>query len=203
MRQPSTTLRKPPFGGVLGVIILCLVTSIIIRLADPEMALAEEVTALTTHEPDPVETNEPTKAEACIPSENAGEMLRAIRNRQTQLDQREARIEARLQALKIADQKITESTAALVEAEKRLADTLAIADEAAEKDLLRLTAVYESMKAKNAAGLFEAMAPEFAAGFLARMRADAAGDILSNLAPDKAYTISLILAGRNARAPRE
>jgi flagellar motility protein MotE (MotC chaperone) len=80
---------------------------------------------------------------------------------------------------------------------------LAIADGAAEGDLARLTAVYESMKPKDAAPLFEKMAPEFAAGFLGRMRPEAAGAILSGLPPDMAYSISAILAGRNATAPTD
>ena len=47
------------------------------------------------------------------------------------------------------------------------------------------------------------MTPEFAAGFIGRMRADAAAAIMAGLSPQAAYTISVILAGRNARAPTE
>jgi flagellar motility protein MotE (MotC chaperone) len=46
------------------------------------------------------------------------------------------------------------------------------------------------------------MAPDFAAGFLAQMRPDAAAAVLSGLDPNKAYTISVVLAGRNALAPK-
>ena len=93
--------------------------------------------------------------------------------------------------------------AELKTAEEELRAVLALADGAAEGDLARLTAVYESMKPKDAIPLFEKMAPEFAAGFLGRMRPDAAGAILSGLPPDSAYSISAILAGRNATAPQD
>ncbi len=46
------------------------------------------------------------------------------------------------------------------------------------------------------------MAPEFAAGFLGRMRPDAAAAVLAGLKPDKAYSISVMIAGRNATAPK-
>ena len=59
------------------------------------------------------------------------------------------------------------------------------------------------MKAEQAAALFEQMEPSFAAGFLGRMRADAAAAILSGLEPELAYSISVVLAGRNADVPRE
>jgi flagellar motility protein MotE (MotC chaperone) len=66
-----------------------------------------------------------------------------------------------------------------------------------------LTAVYETMKPKDAAALFEAMQPEFAAGFLGRMRPEAAGAILAGMSPEAAYAASLLLAGRNAAVPRD
>ena len=57
--------------------------------------------------------------------------------------------------------------------------------------------------ADQAAALFQLMEPSFAAGFLGRMRADAAAAILAGLEPDLAYSISVVLAGRNANVPRE
>ena len=74
---------------------------------------------------------------------------------------------------------------------------------AVENDLAALTSVYENMKPKEAAPLFEAMDPVFAAGFLARMRPEVAAGIMAKLSPDAAYSISVILAGRNANVPRE
>jgi flagellar motility protein MotE (MotC chaperone) len=47
------------------------------------------------------------------------------------------------------------------------------------------------------------MTPEFAAGFMARMRPDAAAAIMAGLEPATAYSISVVIAGRNARVPTE
>ena len=136
-------------------------------------------------------------------SETPEALAKALKERAELLTQRERALQERKAALALADQVITERLAALEKAEAELAATLAIADGAAEDDLARLTAVYEAMKPKDAAKLFESMDPEFAAGFFGRMRPDAVGPILSGMSSEAAYTISAILAGRNALAPKE
>lgn len=186
--------RKPV--GALTVILLCLVGSGIVRFGGIEGAIAKESQHAT-----PEQQQDAPRTEVCETEDDIGHLLEAIKNRQSLLDQREARLANRIQALNVAEMKLKENIATLIEAEKQLAATLTIADSAAEDDIKRLTSVYENMKPKNAAGLFKAMAPEFAAGFLARMRPDSAAQIMSNLPAEKAYTISLVLAGRNARAP--
>ncbi|MGL5011211.1 MAG: MotE family protein [Paracoccaceae bacterium] len=109
----------------------------------------------------------------------------------------------RVAAVSLAEAAIAKRLEELQAAEAALAGTLAIADQAAEQDLTRLTTVYETMKPKDAAALFETMAPEFAAGFLGRMQPQAAAAVMSGLNPETAYQISLVLAGRNAEAPTE
>ena len=130
-------------------------------------------------------------------------LVNALQDREQQLNQREVQIVDRMKALEIADEALERKLTALVEAEQRLSETLALADGAAEGDLSRLTEVYQKMKPKDAAALFEEMAPEFAAGFLGRMRSESAASILAGLSPKSAYTVSVILAGRNAWVPKE
>jgi flagellar motility protein MotE (MotC chaperone) len=128
-------------------------------------------------------------------------LMASLREREAQLDKRAQQIADRMQALAIAEEQIDLKLAELQEAEEGLSSTLSLVETAAETDLARLTSVYENMKPKDAAALFEEMAPEFAAGFLGRMRPDAAAKVLTGLSPQAAYSISVILAGRNARAP--
>lgn len=130
-------------------------------------------------------------------------LLQEAQQRKAALDVREADLEVRLQSLALAEQVIREDIARLEEAEEKLRATMAAADQAAESDINSLTAVYENMKSDQAAALFQLMEPSFAAGFLSRMRADAAAAILAGLTPDLAYSISVVLAGRNADVPRE
>jgi flagellar motility protein MotE (MotC chaperone) len=143
-------------------------------------------------------------AVAATPSAQGLQMLmEELKQRETRLQAEEERVLARARALEVAEQAIDDKLEALNTAEIRLRETIALADGAAEGDLSQLTAVYERMKPKEAAALFEAMDPQFAAGFLGRMKPDVAAGILAKLTPQSAYSISVILAGRNAEVPKQ
>lgn len=133
--------------------------------------------------------------------EKMSKMLRAFQEREARLTEREEQIEMRMKALSVADEQIERRLSNLQQAEESLRGLLALANTAAEDDLARLTTVYENMKPKEAAELFEEMEPAFAAGFLGRMRPDAAAGVMAGLSPQTAYSISVILAGRNADVP--
>lgn len=130
-------------------------------------------------------------------------LAEALVGREAAVQAKELAVEERLAALALADEAIGKKLEELKAAEEQLRATLAIADGAAEKDLARLTAVYEAMKPADAASLFQTMAPEFAAGFLGRMQPEAAAAVLAGMEPEKAYSISVLIAGRNATAPRD
>lgn len=129
-------------------------------------------------------------------------LAEALVGREAAVQAKEQALEERLAALALADEAISKRLEELKAAEEKLRGTLTIADGAAEKDLARLTAVYEAMKPADAAALFQAMAPEFAAGFLGRMQPEAAAAVLAGMETDKAYSISVLIAGRNATAPK-
>lgn len=126
----------------------------------------------------------------------------ALSAREAQVKAKEEALAQRMSALSLADQAITKRMAELQSAEDELKKTIALADGASEKDLTQLTAVYEAMKPADAAALFQTMAPEFASGFLGRMQPASAAAILAGMKPDKAYEVSVLLAGRNANAPK-
>jgi flagellar motility protein MotE (MotC chaperone) len=130
-------------------------------------------------------------------------LLQALNEREAQVRAQEAAVADRMAALSLADAALAKRMEEMTTAEASLKEVLAIADGAAEQDLARLTAVYEAMKPADAAALFDAMAPEFAAGFLGRMQPAAAAAVMSGMTPDKAYSISVLIAGRNALAPKE
>ena len=126
-----------------------------------------------------------------------------MKNREDRIVKKEGQISDRIQALAVAKHGIDQKLAELIKAEKELKATIALAETASEDDLSRLVSVYENMKPKDAAALFEEMEPQFSSGFLGRMRPDAAAKIFAGLTPEKAYSISVILAGRNANVPTE
>ena len=185
--------RARPRGGVLAVIALLMIGSAAIRLGlEAGPALAKTV--------EPTKADEPPMSK---PGPDLQVLLTELLRREKRLKQREEALEEKEKALEIAHGAIETRLAALQQAEEDLRETLALANEAAETDLTRLTDVYQNMKPKDAAALFETMDPSFAAGFLSRMPADAAAGVLAGLSPEAAYTISVVMAGRNANAPQE
>lgn len=191
-------MKKP---SPIFLILMCFLMSGLIRIWDTGAAIAEEIKDTETATDEPVETTH--NPESCPPQLDSEALLKAIRERQAQLDAAEEKINTREQLLRVSKIKIEEQLGSLERAEERLAATLALADQAAENDVQRLTAVYENMKPKEAAEIFETMDINFAAGFLMRMRPDAAAGIMTNLKSEAAYSISVVMAGRNVGAPTE
>ena len=130
-------------------------------------------------------------------------LVAALQARETRVAQRETAINDRLRALTLAEDELAKRLTELRQAEASLTAALALSETANDVDIARLTTVYENMKPADAADLFEQMAPDFASGFLVRMRPDAAAAVLAGLDPQTAYSISAIIAGRNANAPTQ
>lgn len=186
----------------LGLVAVLLLASAVLRLGGNSqilVAFAADKASVAAVKDAEIPTETATDATV----ERLAGMIKDIQRREDRVAERERVINERQAAISIAELAIEKNLAALEQAEKDLAATISIASTAAEDDLTRLTAVYESMKPKEAAQLFEEMSPEFAAGFLARMRADVAAEVMAGLNPTTAYSISVIMAGRNALAPTQ
>jgi flagellar motility protein MotE (MotC chaperone) len=181
---------------VLTVIAILLLVSAGMRLATgmgPAIAFAEE--QLAQQDADPA-------AEEAAGFE-VEPLIAALRAREERVAARETAIEDRLRALSVAEDELTKRLGDLEAAEASLTAALTLSETANDSDIARLTAVYENMKPVDAASLFEEMAPDFASGFFVRMRPEAAAAIMTGLEPQTAYSISVIIAGRNANAPTE
>lgn len=190
-----TRVRRPGRGALLLIAGLLLASGLLRLATGPGPALARGIGDFRA-------SDTPTGTiAACTTPEEIGPVLKALKAQRETLDAREAALADRVAALNLAETEITRNLAALEAAEERLAATLSLADSAAETDIERLTSVYENMKPKEAAALFEEMEPAFSAGFLGRMRPEAAAAIMAGLTPQTAYTISVVLAGRNANVP--
>lgn len=188
--------------GTLVILSLLLASSGALRLG----AEAGQVLAETKSTEGGAVSGDASHATAATPADcpaPPAALAAALAEREAEIDNRAAALDDRMAALDLAEQAITARLAELEASEAKLRATLQIADGAAEDDLVRLTAVYEAMKPKDAAALFSTMEPEFAAGFLGRMRPELAASVLSGMKPESAYTISALIAGRNALAPRE
>lgn len=208
LHKKTVEARRPGKGAVLFIAVL-LISSAVLRLGSGAgMAIAQASDQQAISNADNQEQTQANLASdrglAQKPA-SRGELsalLDSLKAREERLEEREMQIQMRKKALEIADREIERRIVSLKQIENDLRQTLSLSDGAAEGDLTQLTAVYENMKSKDAAALFEAMDPPFAAGFLGRMRPDAAAAIMAGLTPETAYTISVILAGRNANAPK-
>ncbi|MGR3617467.1 MAG: MotE family protein [Paracoccaceae bacterium] len=188
--------------GALIFIAAILLSSAILRSAFyAAPAIAKEFSAPTDHEDSLTDLSTTSPGSTITPDFAA--MLTAFQEREIRIEKRERQIEDRMRALELADQAIDQKLSALKLAEDDLRSTLALARGASEGDLAQLTVVYEQMKPKDAAVLFEEMNPEFAAGFLARMKPEVAAAILAGLDPNTAYSVSVVMAGRNANVPKD
>lgn len=191
-----TRRRKSARGGLLMIAGLLTASAVLRVGGDAGQAWARVAETPIARAPE-------GEMAACKTEDDLHEMLKSFQAREARLDLQESEIAQRRQALKLADRQVEQKLADLEAAEAKLRKTLTMADTAADSDVERLTKVYESMKAKQAAALFEEMAPEFAAGFLGRMRPEAAAGIMAGLSPQAAHTFSVVLAGRNAGAPKQ
>lgn len=200
---PTPQARSRAMPQALALVAACFAGSVVLRILDPGGAVADEIKAAATPDAAPALAAPLRPTPGCVPPEGTEALLAAIRDREEQLDARMRELDAREQVLTVARTKIEEQIAALADAEKRLSETLALADKAAEQDVARLVAVYEAMKPAAAAQIFATMDIDFAAGFLARMKPDVAAAVLAGIPAERAYAISATLAGRNARAPTQ
>ena len=141
--------------------------------------------------------SEPGASQAQV--EEPSVLVAELRRQRAALEEREAQVAEREQMMKALQKQLNTRLDELRAARERLAETAALVDDAAGKDVRRLAEMYQQMKPKQAGQIFNEMAPSFAAGFIGEMRPDAAALIMANMDADKAYAVSLLLAGRNVR----
>ncbi|TCL01437.1 flagellar motility protein MotE (MotC chaperone) [Shimia isoporae] len=196
-RKKATRNARPPRGS-LFLISTFLVASAVLRVGiGASEAIAREEGPLDS----PMAAM--SAPQTCEQPEDMRALMAAFDEREKRIAKKEEEIRNRMQALSVADAEVSRKLAALEEAEGKLRSVIAMAETAADDDVSRLTRVYETMKPKNVAALFEEMDPEFAAGFIARMNPDSAAGVMAGLSPHAAYSISVVLAGRNANVPTE
>lgn len=185
----KSTARSAGMGAVLFLLAALFFAAGLSRLS---LGVASAIAAEDTPPPTPAKD-----------TPDGGALFEALQAREARLAQQEQALAERTEAVRAAEHRLRAQLAELQAAEDRLKSTLAQTESAAENDLVRLTTVFEHMKPPQAAALFSTMETEFAAGFIARLKPQFAGEVMAALDPNLAYGISAVLAGRNARTPRE
>ena len=190
MMETGKKLRRP----AMIMLAACFFLSALSRIGDPNGALAYEVQKLTRNEPE-------APAPAAPADDEIAALLKAVREREEQLNRRELELADKTKLMEAAEVKLRDQLGELEEAERRLADLIRVAEKASEKDVDQLINMYQAMGGKSAGPIFETMDANFAAGLLSRMEGEAASSILAAVSPEKAYEITIMIAAQNARAP--
>jgi flagellar motility protein MotE (MotC chaperone) len=205
MKKPTPSerqrRRRRRQKGLLTALGLVFAVSAILRLGALDFAMADTdaPAGVPTADARSETAGAPLPASIVQPLQAA---LADIDELQRDLEAREAAVMDRERAVATAQALVEERLAELEATERRLEALIARSDGAAESDIERLTRVYETMAPDEAAALFSEMTPSFAAGFLSRMSAGASAALLAEMAPEDAYAVSVIIATRNASAPR-
>lgn len=205
-KAPPTRLQaaapRPRRGSpALGLVSGCLALSAFVRAADPSSAFAVEIPKLAATAA--AEAEAPVEAPSVATQSDLGALLASLRERERQLDEREAKMEEKARIVEAAEAKLREQMARLESAEARLGELMRVADGAADRDIGKLVSAFQTMDGKRAGPIFENMDVAFAAGLLSRMEDEAAAAILGALSPEKAWAVTAHIAGQNARLPRE
>ena len=202
----SEVVKRKPRGkgrGTVAILALLFLSSAGLRVATSATEVLAEAKSSLEQQPDIASDIPESSAAKRLSEEHFARLLTEFERREAKIREKELDIGKRMIVLEATENRVNQQLEKMALLEKRLRDTLSLASTAAEDDLARLTSVYENMKPKTAAALFEEMAPDFAAGFVSRMRPDAAAAVLAGMTPRAAYSISTILAGRNAEVPKK
>lgn len=181
-------MRRP----AMLIVAACFGVSALARLTGPGVALALDA-----------EIGDAAPAIPGVEAEDLPLLLAKIREREAQLDARAQRLAEKSKLIEAAETKLRDQLKVLEEAEARFSRMVDVADGAADRDVEKLIAAYQSMDPKRAAAIFETMEPDFAAGLLGRMSTEAAAGILAALPPAAAYAATVRIATRNAGGPKE
>ena len=199
MRRCVRALRSQISRAMLLIVCSILMTSAVIRISSSAvLAMVEGSAEKTPNVSRPLESK--NNRPAAHDREKMNEVIQMLNEREEKVKQLEQKVHLKEKILKETAKQIDRRINELTKAEEKLRGTIVQVQTASESDLQKLTTVYESMKPKDAAQIFQAMDANFAAGFFALMQPTTAASIMSELDSDLAYTISAVLAGRNARA---
>ena len=128
-----------------------------------------------------------------------GDVLAVLQTDKANIAERMAAVEVREKALATLEAKLSEQMELIDAANDKMEAQLGEMKSVANEDIIHLVKMYQTMKPKQAAAIFESMDAAFAAGFLREMNGERAGLIMANMDSRKSYSISAIMASKNAR----
>jgi len=123
-------------------------------------------------------------------------LLKSLRERQMQLDERDKQLANREADLRLVQQQIEDKLTTLALLRKEMGDLLQEKAAFEEKRFEHLVKVYEVMKPEEVSSLFERLNEDTAARLLYQMKEKKAGQILASISPQVAAKLSERLAAQ-------
>ncbi len=190
-------------AAVLGLKAIGMAESVAETAAAAEGAPPAETASATPEESDAPAQNQcaaPTLAEMAGLSAAEVQVLQALSERREALDSRGEQLETQDALMLAAEQRLTERLAELRQLETTVNDLLGRLDEEQERRVNSLVAVYQRMRAKDAAEVFDGLDDDVLVQVASRMRQANLAEVMGRMNPDRARRLTQMLADR-ARPP--
>lgn len=142
----------------------------------------------------------PTLGEEVGISQSEVQVLQALRDRRSTLDQRAEQFETRDELMLAAERRLDERLAELHRLEANVNELLGHLDEAQEQRMAALVDVYQRMRAKDAATVFDGLDDDVLVQVASRMRQQNLAEVMGRMNPERARLLTQRLAER-ARPP--
>jgi flagellar motility protein MotE (MotC chaperone) len=124
------------------------------------------------------------------------QVLQSLAQRRDALDKRASEIDQREALLQAAEQRLNDKIAKLAAMQQTIDETFKKQDQKDETQLKSLVKIYETMKPKEAARIFEQLDLPVLLEVMERMKEQKTAPILADMDPGRAKAVTLALAAR-------
>ena len=198
MRLPALYVISAVFGGLL--IVRAVAVSAEALAPKTDMPAADEASPSAMVNAAETDSNSGLDDAAGTSSQClTGDVLDVLQADRAKLSERLTAVTAREKTLATLEVKLKDQMAQIEAANDTLEARIELMETTANEDIDHLVKMYQVMKPKQAAEIFDSMDPAFAAGFLREMNSERAGMIMANMDSRKSYSISIIMAAKNAK----
>ena len=129
-----------------------------------------------------------------VPSSEELELLTQLRQRREELDQRAVQLDLQEQLLAGTEKRINDKIQQLSALEEKVKEHLRLFDQRETEQLKAIVAVYEKMKAKDAAPRFETLDLQTQMDLVSLMKATKVADLMAKMSPKAATELTKELA---------
>jgi flagellar motility protein MotE (MotC chaperone) len=134
--------------------------------------------------------------DAQVASASEVDILTSLSKRRSELDAREAQIQAQANILAATEARVDAKVAQLKAMQNQISLLLGQRDAAQEKQLASLVKTYSAMKPKDAARIFDSLNDQVLVPVAAEMKSDVLAPVLAAMNPEQAQKLTIRLANK-------